>query len=108
MFGNGCGELVCNQIKSFIPACAAVADLRREKTNLGPEGLAECRAFGTEPPKIRRVIGIAFDRHTVRADIRKNPTADTAIGAGGFDIHAAERSMTAASSIKRPFSTRIA
>ena len=84
MGGDGLGEAAGDEIERPLPARALAADFRVEQPAVGPERLGEGRPLGTEAAEVRRMVGIATDRHgAVGRHVGEDAAADAAIGTGG-------------------------
>ena len=109
MFGNSRAERLRNQIKGGVPIGIRAVDFGVQKSPLKISGFPKCGSFGTQPSKIRRMIGVTFDRAISPG---QNPAAHAAIGTcGAGQAHAATPSRdrarkNARSNRMRPFATR--
>ena len=112
MFGNHPFETAGDQTQRVVPANLLPKDLRGQQPILQPNGFAQGAALGTEPPPVRRMVGVALASQPAGAIRgRKDTATDTATGAGranrGPVRHAATcRARRLPSSRMRPASTR--
>ena len=116
--GDGLAETVRDKAKRRVPIRVHIQHAGRQQTVVQRECFAQRKAFGTQPPKVCRMCGIAAHRDSARpVRLRQHAAANAAIGAGGADFagllragvhHAtcARRSL-AVSSRMRPPSTRM-
>ena len=89
MLGNDLLEAARHQSQSIVPRHVLAIDPRRQQPPLQPHGFGQRAAFGTQPPPVGRMVGVALDGQAGGGSGRQNPTAHTAIGAGRAYRHAA-------------------
>ena len=75
-----------HKVQRIVPAYICPVDLRAQQPFAQANCLAQRRAFGTQPPKVRRMVGIAPNcQPSLPVRTQQNPAPHTTIGAGGLD-----------------------
>ncbi len=90
MFFNGVAQAICGFGNGGFPANLFAVDFGFKQAKialgLGHDGVDQRRPLGADAPKVGGVVGIAADSPSVTGWRNDQATANTAIGAGCFDL----------------------